>query len=479
MDVASGIFDFLSSQRDPPATVTPKAEDVSGTVDDITERAENSSIAVNEEEMDPHKSPEGSDAVDLFSAVSDSLSPPIPLELVGPERWDFNELFDPPDDDGQVYLGDDVVMASPSRHMESMMDAQSAEQTEVADNTLVTEDDFNFFDSPADVGTEIQPILEEVLPHETASGEASEPVANKAGPTDDSSGEHDVEAEPSDHIQQPRSPTPLISPSSHAENREREQAPSAIQSIVPEKRQTPDFIPIPFNPLLLVSEPVLLTFPYDPPTPAPTPESLRPELVDRLRKSQKTKYDYTATWVMDSDLSDVEEDEEQTFVPLTPVSEVDTEDLQSTRHPATPLEGSGSLADFEYSGGACVGAEWFGLKDTPEVAKMISRPWSTSWVEVGHANSSSALAKTAPRLDKHRFDMLSIMQSDRFAREVIANRHFRGLFITTSEHGTASEKTTEDLLPLLCEGVTLGSLVESGELQKSPHFTDLSRHTRR
>ena len=478
MDVASSIFDLYSSQRDPPATVTPEAEEVSGLHADTSEQVRNPQSAVDGKKSDPHKSQEGSDIDDLFSAASDSPSPPIPLEPVEPEQWDINELFDPSNDDGHVYLGDDVVMASPSRQMDTIADADNAEQVEVTDNNLVTEDDFNFFDSPAAADNALQPASEEVLPHEIMSVRAPDPAETTARPTDGSIGNDDTEIEPSAETQHHRSPTPALSTPPPAQKRKREQPPSSLKSNISLKRQAHDLIPISFNPISLVSAPVFPAFPYDPPTPAPTPETLRPELVDRLRGSKKAKYDYTAAWTMESDSSEVDEDEDQTYVPPTPVSEADTEDLQSTKHPPTPHEGSGSLADFEYGGGTCIGAEWLRLKDTPEVAKIMSRPWNAAWVEGGYGSSCSAVAKTALRPDNHRLDLLSLVQSDRFACEVLANRHFRALFITTLEHSTASERPTEE--PLLWEGVTLGNLVDSGEFDLNHlYFTDLSRYTRR
>ena len=167
------------------------------------------------------------------------------------------------------------------------------------------------------------------------------------------------------------------------------------------------------------------SFAYGLPTPAPTPESFRPELVERLRQHKKAKYDYKSSWELESLPSEVESEDEYSGAPPTPESLDDIETI--TTGQITPrLTDSVTAHDaVEYAGAICVGAEWFVLKDSPSTIPSLVQRWNATWAGYGNPDSSTRSPSLSEYSGNSRRDLLSVKGCSRFASETIANQHFR------------------------------------------------------
>lgn len=467
MGVAADVFDFLSNFHEPPPiTVTPREDDTTAVEMENVDEPEESSLFGGDEEPKPDPEP-GSDIDDLFSTRSGSPGPPEPLPLDPDEiaGQTFNGLLEEPDVEHVVEFWDDVFMASSPRPV-AAVDRPGA--SEVADDTiLVTEDDFNFFDSPAEATEDVQPaesdehdIPAEAAPVEVVDENVAEiAVAPIVAEPDEHAGHDDANRH--EAAESPISPvSPLQPVTEPTEERPQPSPPHPKRPPLPHLERL-DFIPSPFEALPLGVAPQPPSFTYDLPSPAPTPESLRPELIDRLRHSKRAKLDYAATWEVESEASEVGDEDDYSGAPPTPVSEVDTGDTQSPKDTPRSHRGSLSQDEVEFKGIICVGIEWFSLKDDQAAMNPLCRAWNAGWIEGRLSPVSDGNLASLPRHPSFRVELLSTLDCDRFGSETIANRHFRNLFTPASDMEVASD--TVALPPLLTGGDDLESISRSGE----------------
>jgi len=452
MGVAAGVFGFLSNYQEPPPPMVTPGDEAAIAEDDHVDQPEGLSIFGGDKDDNEPQAGAEADFDDLFSARSDSPGPPELLEPGVAELGSTNELFEEQTEGLPLEFCDDVVMASPSP---PILYPRHTDRVEAGDVTnLVTEDDFNFFDSPGEPGAEESPPLP-VAPL-ILNEQDIPPAAEDRVPDVSALTTEPAVTNLSEGVMLPVEPVPQL----EEPVQEQHLSSSSPKSTIPSKRDEVDIIPSPFKPLLLVSAAPPPSSAYSFPSPAPTPESLRQELVERLRQSKKAKYDYASTWETESDRTGPEEEDEYSGAPPTPESEVDTEDTQSgERTPTTPEVKSQGVN--EYGGVVCVGAEWFSLKDELEIAGTLARAWNAGWNESGTSATLNGISLHPERPKRLRLELLQAMDCDRFAAELVASRHFRTLFASPPSSDSARQNLA--LQPILQDGVILADLVEGGE----------------
>lgn len=498
MSAATGLFDFFTSYTEPE----PEVEE--------EEEAEETEEPIMIEEEDDSSSKREDESVgDLFSAHSQSPEPEIEegdlfgstfttprasaLELDGvPEpnddadlvpvavdSMDVDGLFGDDGDDGTANVTADTVVPPaiitevPSR----------ASELDDSRNNLVTEDDFNFFDSPPpdeiEVATPETPKGERIFEptgaepkFEVISRAPSRPVSRPLSRMPSRAASRAASRAPS------RATSPRLSSLALSLRlKESVQAPprppspppvEAVEVIEPaaKKPRYLDSVPPAFAPLPLGRR-RRPRFAYGLPSPASTVSSLRADLVDRIRascegggtsseKDKTPKYDYTASWDVDSDESDSEADSQVTTNgPPTPTSTADYED--GTPAPMTaifPPPPPPADDEVEFEGTICVGGEWSSLKDAPTMATSIGRPWAQSWVEeVNEVTDAYPSPAPEPKVD---LDLGSV-DIDALANAVVRNRFFRRVFDNAATEQSPVRPPTQ----LLKTGAMLLELTET------------------
>jgi hypothetical protein len=374
--------------------------------------------------------------------------------------------------EGDVPMEDDVPVA---------YEAQERGMDDRPDDTMmITEDDFAFFDTPA-VSPEASAAIEQVMEtrppppvelptvHEVAE-EAIEETKPPEAPVN--GGAADVVEQPSEQPPEPETnivagedaaaPPPLrATPSTSPQVRFAELPPESARSPSPQPPSPEQqIIPCEFEPVALPSN-TLPSLNYAFPSPAPTPESLRSDLVERLQKqpAKKAKYDYAADWATQDEPSEIDEDESYTGAPPTPESDDDIElSRESTPEAKQDLVRDGD--EVEFGGIRCIGAEWAWIKDEPEMLNALARQWNQGWIEAGKANPTGALPPSpAPSPPDGNAECLANMDIDRLAGELISNRHFRQLLLP--ETSTADALDESD--PLTKAGTPLSQLMPQSD----------------
>lgn len=509
LGTATGLFDFFATYSEPE----PEPED-----DDEPEEAEepvlvedDSSSKREDESVDDlfstHSSPEPEPEVveaDVFgSTFTTPQASALELDMtgegdveMGPEEVnidDMDDLFGDDEADGDETITQEhepAPPAEPELEPEPIQPPSRMSEMTREDDTrnMITEDDFDFFDSP-------KPELEVATP-ETPKGErvfeptGAEPVfeviSRPVSPR--------LHAVP--HINLPLrmtlvpsieafAPESVISEKEAEEEAKPEETEAEPVDIVEEAPMEPlpakkprlcDLVPEAFAPLELRprSKP---QFPYGLPSPTATVSGLNADLIERLQASRKRKrrgkdgetvievpyeydYNYSATWDYGSDSDESEEPSPfTTGAPPTPSSSGDMDD-------GTPGPSSATLAppppamtddEVEFDGGVCVGGEWAALKDDPAAAAPFARSWGNSWVEIkGHADAYPS--PTSPKTALDRGSLLNEIDVDAFSNAVVRNRFFRTTF-----DATATEQVPVRPPSILIKsGVALADLTDEG-----------------
>jgi hypothetical protein len=433
MATAENLFDFLSAYPEPdvksgdqPAQAATPLE-TNGTsppfeYDDSSVRAESES-----------------DIDDLFSA-SDSPGPPELLDDDDDAASRKDVLIEGMDLD--VDLLEEIEPQSPRKLSEVAIPQADAIVLNQEETTFVTEDDFDFFDSPvgADHPREEDPIVEikdeEVNvcePFQSSSGKAA-----SADIDDNLSKQSEVEETvPNTGDEALRDPGNIVDDTSGGDTPEH-----VVQRTATLAREASEIIPSDFEPLTLSIARFTSPFAsYALPTPAPTPPSLRPELLERLRPPDIRKADYASNWDLSSTDSDIADDNEIfTGAPPTPISQADDEDDTSLGLAACKVKavGGGSGDEVEWEGRRCIGAEWSVLVNEEAILDGLSVSWSLSWGRIEHNEMRQTGRVGDIRLEEAK--------CTRLARELIANRGLRSAILEMEQVSADSDGTPPDTL---------------------------------
>ncbi|KAK4686309.1 hypothetical protein P7C73_g3822, partial [Tremellales sp. Uapishka_1] len=433
METAASLFDFYTHYKE-PETVEPMLED------DVLE---DDATPVSEKSED-HEDAD-SDMDDLFSSHS-----------VPSEKDKEEEPIDPFD---LPEIVDEAAVTSSAIAPSVVEGANEAplfpEEPDVLALAAVTEDDFNFFDSPP----EAQP-MEIDLPLI-----APDP---KPGPVELEIVEI-VEQRPQIHpileVEEPaingilRSPSPSPQPVPEP----------SIPSPPSPSRQDLALIPSPFGAVNLPSG--LASFPYNPPTPAPSPQDLRPYLLQRLAPTTTNPaLNYADGWDLSSEVSSDQEEDDYTGAPPTPESDEDFEQTSTTK--VTPTLSQGSFMDdhVEFGDRVCLGTEWFALRNKGLVLQSLACNWNASWAS---PRSTTELPPSPAPSPFPSAEMASLLDWDRFADEIIANRWFRNAWDSPPAGPVAHERKS-----FLDEGVPLINCIGDKDGKSGiSHLAACSIHT--
>ncbi|KAL1410803.1 hypothetical protein Q8F55_001745 [Vanrija albida] len=486
---AVGAFDVLTNYIEPPSDDSPEDDENELPGDEVAD----DTSSKREEEGEG-----ASEVDDLFSSHSDSPVPPSMADVdmadgesqmpddatnAGEDAMDEDakELFsqsvfstpraaaaaDEGDDDlfgsdnGDAAAGEAGLVVPPREPSTRGPSRGASETAEVA----ITEDDFNFFDSPAveTVGLEVVhegKVEDEPTPKAEAGAEAAvealeiqEPEGKPEPPAELSVtfAEEVEESEPPkvdepEVIQVDAAPEP--EPEREADPRPPKKARVSVDMVPPE-----------FAPLSLGKR-RRARFAYGLPSPSSPVDNLRIELVERLRASQKPeKYNYSTGWDLDSDESDTEDDSAfTTGAPPTPTSDTMGDDgtpapRQSSDAPPGPVADD----EVEFDGTVCVGSEWTSLKDDMSAAETLARAWNPVWVDIGLELPS--IYPPSPRSPRTQLDsdFLGTLNIEALANAVVRNRFFRSVF----DADTAAHAPVRPPGPLVKSGVSLSELAEA------------------
>lgn len=484
MNTASSIFDFLSTYREPEPEVMPEDEPTDD-LDLALGAKEADDLPLNENtpvELDHtnNKSEGLSDFEDLFSSSSHGNTPnKIPqTDPFDAEISSVRPFLDSKDsnDAERILDFDDIVMASPlgPARVNSLPTIPTRNRNE-PEAAVVTEDDFNFFDSPMEQ-TEAEHSVEtpQVNPEEPNSEAATEakdesvtglvhddprplePETINDSPTTKSAKRQKVDAATVGAADKETIPSP-VAPLSDTTSRPPAVSfalPSPDTPSFPAEKHDQDLVPDAFEPLDL--PPSMTNFAYSLPSPALTPEALKTDLIERLKppdRSSKKAFDYAASWRLDTPPSD--DEEEEYTAPPTP--ETDTEfDMESTnRH--TPMVLPRDTHEADVDGLPYIGAEWVSLIGQTAEIDQLGRPWNSAWSD-GSMVQDTTVSPT--KVEKRHFDFGSL-DTDYMAREILANRSFRHLVEnTTSLKALVHPRNDRGDQPLIVDGTSLADITQ-------------------
>jgi hypothetical protein len=381
----------------------------------------------------------GTDAGELFT--SSAFGTPG-LNALDVDMGLDDDLFGDGDDDAATVVPDkeDAGEATPAEPMMLPPPVPSTTQfsSKVGSPREVTEDDFNFFDSPA---AETSPAKVFHAPHPPLDDHTGKELAVLATPaaaliplplpdTEPASlasvmeDEAEAEAAPEEEIV----PEPEVAITELVEERVTKTGPSQAEEET-QKRRFVDIVPEAFAPVPLGTR-KRPKFAYGLPSPAATVSSLRLSCVERLRESVSGKdkeepFAYTAAWDIESDGSESDcESAATTGAPPTPSSTISYDD----RTPANELAVAPTLPDdeVEYDGTVCVGGEWTSLQFDINAAATLGRAWATSWVDI-RPDADYPTPTSPPRPSETQQPELDLKA---LANALVRNSFFRALFET-------------------------------------------------
>lgn len=437
---ASEADDLFSSHSDSP--VPPSMADVDMADGEQESQVPDDATNVGDDAMDE-------DAKELFSASVFSTPRPAPAA----DEQEDDDLF------GSDTGGDAAGLMVPPKEPSTRGPSRGVSETGEVD---ITEDDFNFFDSPAVETVQLEPVAEakgeEVDNAPTPKAEpgpevpeAKEPENKPEPPTELSVTFAEVvqESEP------PKIDEPDVIEVDIAPEPERVEDPRPAKRA----RVSVDMVPPEFAPLTLGKR-RRARFAYGLPSPSSPVDNLRIELVERLRASQKPeKYNYSSGWDLDSDESDTEDDSAfTTGAPPTPTSDTMGDDgTPAPRQSSDALPAPVGDDEVEFDGTVCVGSEWTSLKDNMSAAETLARAWNPVWVDIGLDIPS--IYPPSPRSPRTQLDgdFLGTLNIEALANAVVRNRFFRSVF----DADTATHAPVRLPGPLVKSGVSLSELAEA------------------
>jgi len=504
MQVATGLFDFFNTYVPPSevdiAEITPETE-----VPDHLDSSPYAGSAPFGPSPTSPKSRRGSDAAsdldDLFSAGSPS--PPPATKALEPS--DTADTTQPTKEEGpsETSALDNVISSMApvdpeepdmSMDIDENMYAQMKEWEDLtglggarsagggaqtggddAPGVLVTEDDFNFFDSPppqvqvspaeeqilvdgmaepADPAQQTVPApidlttADEDLPDSEADAAVPVPSAVHSLPTATGGSasaaiEIDDELVPDppreqvDASSMPNGAAPVTetvpdpqrdaSPENNTLVRRKTVTFEFEQSPPPPEFEDAEVVPVGYEPLDI--EPALTSFKYSLPSPAASPETESPSRVELIKRMQAVskkngkKDDYASEWDIESEQSEEDDSEDFTGAPPTPVSLIDTEPLDSLA--TTPRKEAGHKDGSE-------GLRWEGVDvlGPDEVAELrwdgrdsSAIGWKDAW------NRFAVLVDDVGNAGVEQSRILEGVDITTLFDTLLTNRHLRDLLL--------------------------------------------------
>lgn len=466
---ATGLFDFFTSYTEPASDAVDEDADA----DETMEEVQPMEVEVEVEEVGDEESRRetGSDVDDLFSAspspepepeqpdeepfIASAFTSPRGLELEVDDLFGADEPIEPDQKEEPEEEVKEEEQPEPVPEPElPEFEPPSRADTDMNDKNDVTEDDFNFFDSPAKqteptpaAVAEPTPTPTTVLPSVTEEPKPEDVTAEAPAP-------EPIEITSIADLPVPEVIEP-VEPETQPEPEALEESPELAVVHAPKKRTSIDIVPPAFAPLQLPKRP-RMRFAYGLPSPiSPASSTLRIELVERLREKsgQGKKYDYAQEWELSSESSDEEVDSAfTTGAPPTPSS---SDDEDGTPAPRAASAAPPPAPDHEvmFDGMMCVGGEWVSLKDDPTLCSKLARAWAPAWVELPPEPPEyvplSPEADAAPSAPSPDLEAV--------ANAAVRNRFLRPLFT----HPTPNETLMP--APLVKLGVPLAELTEAGQ----------------
>lgn len=315
----------------------------------------------------------------------------------------------------------------------------------------MTEDDFDFFDSPGgpDDGAnteepqqgENESMREEALARSVATIMEAGTSTTKAdaaelpstlerrrssiGVARPSNGDHHASPLHGDPTHSPGSPTQPTQVESRPQSGRVVTFAEPHNDIV---SPPPGFmVPSDFAPLDMINS-MPSSFAYSMPSPAPTPEALRPELIDRLgakSADKKVGNDYTLAWDVQSEDSDMDTDDGGYTGPPTPLSLLGGDDELVVNNPSNQGIAAADTIEISWEGIPCVGSELLSLCFDSTAMEQIKRSANDSWLK----QLGGALTQVRPPspadvqpIDSDLPDKINVGS---LITDLISSRHFR------------------------------------------------------
>lgn len=456
MAIASGLFEAMSAVKEPQLAETPPEEDMDLPLDD-NDLETIGSPTLSAAQTDQYAEPSNkanSDIDDLFSSHSSPAPTPGPVLFsrdptpmaVLPERAEMPR-------NAVAQMDVDVEMGSPAENeissgQPAIPASERGEDRE--EKNLVTEDDFDFFDSPG--GPDDGANTEEPQQGENESGEEaldrSVATIMEAGTSTTKADAAELPsilerrrssigvARPSngDHHASPLQGDPTHSPGSPTQPTQVESRPQSDRVVTFAEPHNdivsppPVFmVPSDFAPLDMINS-MPSSFAYSMPSPAPTPEALRPELIDRLgakSADKKVGNDYTLAWDVQSEDSDMDTDDGGYTGPPTPLSLLGGDDELVVNNPPNQGTAAADTIEISWEGIPCVGSELLSLCFDLTAMEQIKRSANDSWLK----QLGGALTQVRPPSPAHvqpiDSDLPDKINVGCLITDLISNRHFR------------------------------------------------------
>jgi hypothetical protein len=458
LGIASGLFDATSTYREPVDQLTPPGDtslEAEALVEpDPTEASPMTYPWANPSNGNGHNDGNDhshDDLEDLFASPTSNHSDPNQhFELFGDDEDRRNSMSM---NNAHMIDYDDIVMASPPRERRESIREVMGDVDETGPG-LVTDDDFNFFDSPPDpdaVVPEPTPAIlmptPESLSHTAPADETPAPdTVPEVTPPEPPSPV--VELPPPEVVEPIPEPPAVISPV------------SPELSLAPQQPKRPrtraeELIPLEFAPLELAQ--LRSNALYQLPIPSHFPSKLNFDLVERLRGPYKKgkKHDYSLAWRLDDE--DTESDIEEYTRPPTPISEYD-DTASPPAGPSPPASGSQNEVDgqskYHYQGHWCIAAGLHAMLSRISPPDNVYVPWQASWGE-DLPNDILESPVTMPRKRSSNGIKSDAVSLRAFAKQIIQNRY------TRQKSRPSSRQSISTVGGLAEEGVTLSDLADS------------------
>jgi hypothetical protein len=462
LGIASGLFDAVSTYREPVEQLTPPGD---------TSREEEPPVTEPAAELSPipdtwsnPTADDHDDLEDLFASPKSSHPSHADLhfEIFGQE--DRKDSFT---NNADLIDYDDIVMSSPppeyGMDLERRASVRDVMGVDEAGPGLVTDDDFNFFDSPPDPDA----VVEEKQAPAVLMATPDSLSIPTVGPVLESPAEAVTIPQPSSPvIETPVAETIALPPPPTPPR------PESLKAVVMSKPNThaQDLIPHGFTPLELAYS--IRTRPYSLPSPSYSPPNLNLDLIERLKPPTKKGkvYDYTLAWHLDADDSESEIDEYTR--PPTPLSEFDDSASPVDRPPTPALddEDEHGQSKYLYQGHWCMAAGLYAMLTQSTRPAGVYVPWGANWGDDPPSTALDSPIATLSRKRKQPKSSASPGDLSALAKRIIQNRHVR----PTSRR---IPDVKEDTIRMAEEGITLTDLATSG-LDATQHvLTPCSIHT--
>ena len=203
-----------------------------------------------------------------------------------------------------------------------------------------------------------------------------------------------------------------------------------------------EVVPMGYEPLEI--DPALTSFKYSLPSPAASPETDAPHRVELIKRMQAAaekqgkKDNYASEWDIESEQSEEEDSEDFSGAPPTPVSMIDTEPLDSLA--TTPRKEAGSKDGAE-------GLRWEGIDvlGPDQVVEMrwdgrdgSGMGWKDAWNRFAGEEAGADVGEAGRRRILDGVDIGTLFDT------LLTNRHMRVLLLDVASKKSSGRKTGGD-----------------------------------